>query len=203
MTAVLPVDGPVAVSLRRFSDSVHSFADRRPVWSNGVARWEPPIYGKMRTALSGRSAFRTGRRAADSRIPARTGVLDWLVTVDQTVAGWGPGAGTVDRLKALTHRSWRPQDSLQLERWSDQLADWATEAATVLGDAKTVVPLRGIACPVCGQQHVFRHRDGEYVRTPALTVSEDGAECGSCRAAWTPEQFGFLATLLGCEALPV
>ncbi len=129
-------------------------------------------------------------------------MLDWLCQVDQTVAGWGAGGGTVHTLQSLATKTWRPQDCDQLERWTDQLTAWAVEAAQLLGEAVVAVPLRGVACPVCGDKHYFRHRDGEIVRSPALLVSESGAECLKCAAVWTTEQLPFLATLLGCEPLP-
>ncbi len=36
----------------------------------------------------------------------------------------------------------------------------------------------------------------------ALRVSEDGARCEACWAFWSPNQFHWLARLLGCEPLP-
>lgn len=129
-------------------------------------------------------------------------MLDWLCQVDQTVAGWGAGGGTVHTLQQLAAKTWRPQDCDQLDRWSDQLAVWATEAAQLLGDAVVAVPLRGVACPVCGDRHAFRRRDGETVRSPALTVSEVGAACGSCNASWDTDQLPWLARLLSGESIP-
>ncbi|MFM8857453.1 MAG: hypothetical protein ACKOI2_09685 [Actinomycetota bacterium] len=201
MTAIQVLDGPVAVSLRRFSDAVHQFVDRQPVWDAGTCRWSPPLYSRMRTAVTGRSVT-PGRKSPTSRTPARTSVLDWLCQVDQTVAGWGVGAGTVHTLQSLAAKTYRPQDCDRLEKWSDQLAAWASDAAQLLGDAAIAVPLRGVACPVCGDRHSVRRRDGEVIRSAAIVVSEAGAQCLSCLAAWSTDQLPFLATLLGCDALP-
>lgn len=140
---------------------------------------------------------RTGRRAASSRIPCRAAVLDWLHTVDHTVAEWQPGAGTIHRLRLLAAHPWRPQDCELLDDHTTQLQQWAASAVEVLGDT-VIVPLRGFACPNCNTNHVYRRRDGENVRSAALTVTEAGAECGNCGATWAVDQLEFLARLLGC-----
>jgi len=59
------------------------------------------------------------------------------------------------------------------------------------------------ACrPSCGARFVYRQGAGESVRSWALRVSEDGCECSGCRAFWPPEEFHWLARLLGCVPLP-
>ena len=198
MTAQL-ADGPIGIAHRRFADAVHKFVERQPVWTGTAARWSPGLYSRMRGSLSGSTAPRFGRRMPTSRPPARVDVIDWLATVDKEISRWAPGGGTTDRLKTMAAQSYRPQDCDKLDRWSDQLAAWATEAATLLGDAVVSIPLRGQACPNCRAKHYFRHRDGEVVRSPALLVSEHGAQCLACTATYGLE---WLARLLGCEALP-
>jgi hypothetical protein len=47
---------------------------------------------------------------------------------------------------------------------------------------------------------VYQIHDG--VRARALRVSEDGARCAACAAFWSPDQFHWLARLLGCPSLP-
>lgn len=44
----------------------------------------------------------------------------------------------------------------------------------------------------------WRRSQGTY----ALRVSELGADCLVCEASWLPEEFHWLARLLGCEAPP-
>lgn len=189
-------DGPLAVAQRRFVDNVHAFVDRIPIWDGAVCRWQPALYSRVRSALSEKS-LKSGRRIMPgSKSPCRTSCLDWLREVDATVGTWGPGGGTMHTLRLLAGRSWRPQDCGLLDDWSGRLAVWSVEASTLLHDAVVVVPLRGIACPACGGRWAYRRRDGETVRTPALTVSELGAECQLCSATWTTDQFEFLAKLI-------
>ncbi len=85
---------------------------------------------------------------------------------------------------------------------SGQLERWVVEASQLLGDETTVVSLR-MPCPSCGSRFSYRRNSGgESVRLDALRVSEDGCECLACRANWSPDQFHWLARLLGCDELP-
>ncbi len=76
------------------------------------------------------------------------------------------------------------------------------EASQLLGDGTTTVSLR-MPCPSCGSRFSYRRSSGgETVRSNALRVSEHGAERLACRAHWPPDQFHWLAKLLGCAELP-
>lgn len=181
---------------------MHSLVDEVPVWDHGVARWSEPLYTRLRGAVTARSA---GQRAvAGSRPPLRIDVLNLLVAVDAAVAGWTPGdkGGTADRLRQLTSRGWRPQDTTSMDQISDSIERWVVSASELLGDRAVAVALR-MACPVCGQRYTYRRNNaGETVRVDALRVSEGGCDCSACHAGWTPDEFHWLARLLGCEALP-
>ena len=134
------IDGTLQLAQRRFADAIHQFVDRTPAWEHGVMRWTPSLYSRVRASLApGRTGGNHGRRMPGSRTPCRTAVLCWLCTVDSTVREWG-GGGTVHALKELAARQHRPQDTARLNDYSDQLARWAVEAASLLNDAVTVVP---------------------------------------------------------------
>lgn len=124
------------------------------------------------------------RQAFGSRLPCHTGVLTLLIEVDTTVASWEHGEGTVDRLRVLVDRGWRPQDSGQIGRMCDELQRWTVSAAELLSPAIAVwLPH---ACPRCGARDA-RRRDGcgELVRTQAaLRVQETGCSCLACGAFW-------------------
>jgi hypothetical protein len=60
-----------------------------------------------------------------------------------------------------------------------------------------------LPCPRCGARFAYRRDStGESVRVWALRASVDGCMCLACRALWPPDQFDWLARLLGCPALP-
>jgi hypothetical protein len=129
--------------------------------------------------------------------------LDLLVAIDTCTTRWESGkGGTADRLHRLVGRGWRPGDVAAMDDISARLERWTIEASQLLGDAAVAVALR-LPCPTCGSRFVHRHRAGESVRSDAMRVSELGAECLACEASWSPDEFHFLARLLGCEALPV
>jgi hypothetical protein len=58
--------------------------------------------------------------------------------------------------------------------------------------------------PRCEARDAYRRRadGGELARTTALRVSETGCRCFACGSFWAPSEFGWLARLLGCPALP-
>jgi hypothetical protein len=201
-STVVDPDGPLQLSLRRFADAVHSLSDEVPVWDRGTARWSDSVYARLRGAIAARTV---GRRhvLAGPRLPCRIDVLTLVVEVDTAVAGWTPDdkGGTVERLHTLTGRGFRPQDCAVLDGYSGQLERWVLRAAELLGDRPTAVALR-LPCPSCGEKWAYRHSGAEVVRAWALKVTETGCECLACRAYWPPDQFEWLARLLGCEPLP-
>jgi len=123
--------------------------------------------------------------------------------IDQTAAVWEPnGKGTVERLRQVAGQDRRPQDCELLDGYSVTVEAWTVKAAELLGDIPPTVSLR-LPCPACGRRFYHRRNQaGENVRSWCLQISEDGCRCQVCRAAWLPEQFEFLAKLLGCPALP-
>jgi uncharacterized protein with PIN domain len=88
-----------------------------------------------------------------------------------------------------------------IDGYSVQIEKWVLAAAELLGDRAPAVALR-LPCPSCGERFVYRHNAGESVRSWALRMPEDGCDCLGCRAFWPPEEFHWLARLLGCAPLP-
>jgi hypothetical protein len=128
--------------------------------------------------------------------------LALVVEIDTMVGAWEPdGKGTVGRLHQLAGHGWRPQDCELLEGYSTQVEKWLIGAGELLGDRQVAVALR-LPCPSCGERFVHRRSGDEWVRVWSLKVTEEGCECQGCRAFWPPNQFEWLAKLLGCAALP-
>jgi hypothetical protein len=194
-------DGPLALVRRRLDEAVHALADPIPLWDRGTARWSDPVYARLRASLVGRTL--RGRVAmAGSRLPCRLDALALCVEIDRAVSVMQPGkGGTVDRLHALTGRGWRPQDCQLLDGYCGQIERWVVAAAELLGDRQVAVALR-YPCPACGERYTYRRSGDEWTRAWALKVTEDGCSCQVCRAVWPPNQYEFLARLLGCVALP-
>jgi hypothetical protein len=193
-------DGPLALARRRLDDAVYTLASPAPMWADGMRLWVDPLYGRLREALSGGRTVRR-RRAHAARPPCRVDVLALLIAIDATVGAWEPhGKGTVDRLRQLAARDWRPQDCRLLDDYSGRLEGWAASAVELL-DETPVVALE-VPCPSCGASFAYRRGGaGDQVRTRALRVSEAGCACRACGAFWGPERFEWLARLLGCTTL--
>jgi hypothetical protein len=118
------------------------------------------------------------------------------------VGRWEPhGKSTVERLHELAGRGWRPQDCALVDGHSGLLEWWALAAAELLAEHPKVS--LELPCPRCGASIVYRRNSsGESVRVWALRVGEDGCLCLACRSFWSPDQFDWLARLLGGQALP-
>ncbi len=198
----LEVDGQLEPAQHRLDAVVHALVDPVPVWDRGTCRWTESVYSRLRQALRGRQGAGGVHLVAGSRAPCSIAALDLVVAIDCCVERWEPGKGdTVDKLHRLVGQGWRPQDTTLMDDISARLERWTVEASQLLGDETAVVGLR-LPCPVCGQRYTHRHKAGESVRSDALRVSELGADCLACGASWSPEEFHWLARLLGCEELP-
>jgi hypothetical protein len=156
---------------------VHALVDLVPLWDHGVARWSDSAYVRLRAALVGRTA-RSRAAVAGSRLPCRIDALTLLVDIDQSVAAWEPDGkgGTVERLRTLTARGFRPQDCGLIDDYCGQIERWVIGAAELLGDRQVAVALR-LPCPSCGARFVYRRSGSESVRAWALQVTESGCEC--------------------------
>jgi hypothetical protein len=196
---VTTTNEPLALARQQLENAVAALADPVAVWDGGACRWADPVYAQLRSALTGKSTRRV--RAFGSRMPCSIAVLELLCAIDATVGSWeAHGKGTIDRLHPLAGRGWRPQDCPVIDGYCDRLQRWAVAAAELLGPEPRVY-LRQ-PCPRCGARYAYRDRGGEHVRAPALRVSENGCQCGTCGASWDPGQFHWLARLLGCPGLP-
>jgi hypothetical protein len=194
-------DGPLLLARRRLDDAISALADPTPVAVDGCYRWVDPVYVRVRGALRGQ-AIRRHTTVNRSMLPCRADVLTWLIDVDNTVARWEPDAKTtIERLHRLAARTFRPQDCWLIDGYSRLLEWWVLSAGELLAEHPTVS--LELPCPRCGASIVYRRNSsGEAVRVWALRVSGEGCVCVKCRAWWSPDQFDWLAKLLGCQALP-
>lgn len=182
-----PGDWPEAA--QRLADAVRALANPQPVSVDGVCRWQPPLYDRLRGALNGRRPVRRYSRVQRSRLPCSIAALAWLVDIDTTVAGWEHGKTTVDRLHQLAARGWRPQDCDLINGYYARLERWSFTAEELLGEHPSVA--LELACPRCEARFAYRRSNGwgDQVRVWALKLSADGCTCLACGAFWEPERF--------------
>jgi hypothetical protein len=79
-------DGPLPLARRRLGDAVHALADPQPVAINGAYKWGSPLYVELRASLRGSKTYRTGLQR--SLLPCRIDLLNLLIDIDRTSAGW-------------------------------------------------------------------------------------------------------------------
>lgn len=158
----------------------------------------PSLYDQLATNLAARQG--DTRTPAQSLPPLWVDALQLRAEIDGEVKTWAPGGGsTPDRLTKLADKSWRPQDTDTVYAKARRLAGWCDSIVNLLDpEHKKFIDA---ACPSCGRRHVHRRDSaGEMVRQPALVVITNiGASCQHCEAAWSPDRYLFLCRLLGFE----
>lgn len=102
--------------------------------------------------------------------------------------GW-----TVERLKALERKKWRPQDTAAVFKIGRDLEGFVKRIDTLF--APRPIPLPD-PCPECDEKTVYRDGDGEQIRSSALQITDAGCTCGGCGANWPIEQLSMLGRLL-------
>lgn len=139
-----------------------------------------------------------------ARLPLWAAGLDLLIKIDATTKRWHPDYDptspenpTVLRLQALDTRTWRPQDTSDVETIATTITGWCDQIAAFFA-AKPLELTE--PCPRCRAKWAYRDTDGDGkpIRQRALHVTVDRAACGNCHATWPPDQFQFLGKLLRC-----
>lgn len=144
----------------------------------------------------------TGRRELSATAVTWIEALRLRIEIDQRIELEQPMfrgvPPTVGRLREIAKRGWKPSQARYVDRFAGALQDWAKEIEELLNPQ----PQWTLAaeCPNCGQAIVYgTDSAGERVRKPALSIGPQGCVCQRCRTVWTPDQFLFLARVLGYE----
>lgn len=199
MTAVQS-DGALQPALSRLEDMVYALVEPTHRYIAGKWCTAPSLYMQLWDATAASVGEYGG--VARSLPPVWIDSVQLRIEIDTAVEAWHPQlAGvppTVGRLRGLTKRNWRPQDTRGIEQIADACEGWVKDINTLLDPPpRWTLPA---ACPRC-MVAVVRRKDsgGELVRQPALQLSAGGCRCIACQAFWPPLQFTFLASLLGYE----
>lgn len=204
MNVVEPVDedGALQPALQLLGDAIHRLCGPRSQFMEGKLLWSESRYMQLRDATAGEQVNTGGGGGSKSRPPFWTDAFDLLKEIDESVACWQPAYDgvppTVGRLRWIEARSWRPQDCRQIGQITGAVAEWAAQVDALLDPPRRwTLPN---PCPRCGKAVVYRKDPGgESIRQPALQIGTEGCSCANCRAVWPPDQFEFLARVLGYE----
>jgi len=159
----------------------------------------PSLYQQVAEAVQSHRAGGGGKWAG--QFPFWADALVLLNEIDAEVLKMHPAphgwrGWTVQRLTAVRQRGWRPQDCGVMLGWAEKLDVFAKRAEALF--APKPIPLSD-ACPECGEKTVYRNQDGEFVRSAALQITDDGATCGSCKANWPVERLELLGKILAAN----
>jgi hypothetical protein len=198
-------EAPLVLSTRKLADAVDALAHTQyhtvRLEDDGRRRLKRVrlacLYDQLVDAVSAHRGGRGGSWAGQFPFWADAHVL--LCEIDAAVLAMHPAphrwtGWTVERLAALTAHPWRPQDCAEIDAYTRLIESFVKRGEGLFNPKP--IPLAD-ACPDCGEKTVYRDKDGEEVRTPALQITEDGATCGACRANWPLERLPMLGRILG------
>ena len=200
-------DGDLPSTLDAFSDAIRALCAPQTTVLGGrtmvtVSRW-----WQLQGAKAGEQVNGGGGGGDKSQPPCWLDAIDLAVRVERGIESWGrrrnlwhPGSdcGTPGRLYVLEETLWRPQDCHALAALTKKLVEWTVAIDELLDPPRRwTLPA---ACPAtgCGKAFVYRRDSGgDMVRQPALQIGPEGCVCGACHAKWPPDQFVWLAGLIG------
>lgn len=219
MTSPAPLeeDGNIVAAMRRLDNAISALIDSKPTTrqlddDSTRIEWLDPLYTQLVEAIPGEKKHRTGVSA--SQPPLWIDATDLLQKINSTVVSWEKNwpillpsmwkfayedeYPTIQRLRILSRRKWRPQDTSKVDSYAALLESWAEKIIDLLADTpKLTLPN---PCPSCDTAIVYRHDSaGDLVRRPALQIGANGCECQNCHYVWAPEYFQHLANVLGYE----
>lgn len=213
-------DGDLRATRRTLADSIHKLVGRRTLHidrdvlgdhynpRDPQVVWGDSLYHQLVDAVTAAQGTQHGGHAR-SLPTVHLSAVQLLTKIDKTVRTWQPDPGifdgdlateptpeTVRRLHLIADTTWRPQDCQLLAGWAKKINGWIDKIGEIL-DPTPMVTLSN-PCPACGTAIVYRKDDaGETVRQPALQIGKTGCECQHCHHTWSPDQYVFLARVLG------
>jgi hypothetical protein len=195
------VDGALQPARQALQDAISDLIDPRPEPSDQGTQWLDSRYHDLRDALTSQ---RIGSRSKpQSQPPAWLDAIDLLKTIDQRARELEPSwpisecdeYPTIQRLRQLDARKWRPQDVQEIDTITGDLNKYAVDIDKLFSNPPKYLP---DPCPRCRNTHARRLDDeGKPTRIPALAITDDGCTCNVCKEYWPPERLMFLGRVLG------
>lgn len=196
LTVVTPVmvktsDGPVLVQARPLLEelqaAVHPSGEWKARSSGSVGSGAPCDLTALRMMC---------------QVQEETAELYWRIRSAPGVPVRRPGLGGYSLLERIRFVAEHAETAGVVADAVKVFAGWVADIERLLGPPK-VVPLRGIACPACGEATTPTFDDtGELVNVAALTVTlseTPRARCGECGAGWAGAEVADLAAQVGAK----
>ena len=202
-------DGDLPAALSALRQAVDRLTAERTALINGQPVVAPRLVDQVADSIAGRQG--TGNHQA-ARSPPNVWVdaVDLLNDMDTALRIWERNlppfhippaiapATTVQRIRALADRRWRPQDTGRVQKLRLALVGWARDIDELLHPPRRMSLAGGL--PGVQRNHGVPHRCGRRPRTragPAKSTLKRGCICLACKASWGPERFLFLCEVLG------
>lgn len=175
------------------ADALHDLCStQRATTPTGAIITAPCLYVQLQTATRDPdSVCRTGGAGGRHGEPVWIDGLVLLEEIDRTTIEWAGERGhTMSLLRNLELKKWRPQDAGVIADIASTIRQWAARARQLLDGEATKEILA--PCPWCKREFVYRHANGENVKSRALTMTTEGAKCSACHHRWPKHQLGLL-----------
>lgn len=208
----LPIeDGNLPAARHQLDIAISNLIDPKPQTTpDGHIHWLDSLYQQLIEEIPGQQG--TGHGVPRSIPPLCLDAAALLTEIDTAITCWEPNwpiplpsinpwayeddHPTVLRIRQLSTRKWRPQDTHSIQQIANNIQSWCSGIKAIL------TPTRRWAlpnpCPACNTATVHRKDSaGETVRQPALQIGPNGCECQCCHHKWAPEYFQHLANVLG------
>lgn len=175
----------------------------------------PALLAQLRDAVFGGGVADGAGNSMKAKLPIQAAALDLYMLIDRQITeAWvaafnrPPNADRIETLLA-EWAAWAQDETLVTVANRDVYArDAASGWVAAIEDYLNPPRLAEISapCPTCEVENIYRHQDGEEVRTTALSFVRDRqtgetlrAECRACGVQWQPSQFEFLANMIGLK----
>lgn len=211
-----PTDGQLQPARKALADAISDLIDPRPQPTDQGLQWLDSRYSDLREALTAQRIGSSHKPA--SKPPGWLDAIELLARIDAAVHGWEPAwpisdcdeYPTIQRLRQLDARKWRPQDTALVARIASDIAAFI-QAIDKLLEPPRIIYLAN-PCPECAKTETYRKPEaaGEPpIRVAALQITYDAtcdgdhkdthiqASCNHCRTIWTKDQLGILGRRIG------
>jgi hypothetical protein len=200
-------DGDLGQTRHELDDAIHLLCGPQTVILGDRTLITDSRWLQLMGAKHGENSQGGGGGGSKSKSPCWDDAIDLSVEIENAVGDWEEKsakrkrgrAAVPDRLHRISRfNHWRPQDCIILSALAAQIDEWVAKIDALLDPPRRwTVPA---PCPAidCGATTVYRRDSGgDLVRSPALQINVAGCVCLACKASWPPEQFVFLAGLIG------
>ncbi|MGV7794886.1 DUF7341 domain-containing protein [Mycobacterium kansasii] len=202
MAATRPdTDGNLPAARRQLADAISALIDPRPYLTDQGLQWLDSRYCDLRDALT---AQRVGSsHKPGPKDPAWLAAIHLLKVIDRRAQTLEPAwpisdcdeYPTVQRLRQLDTRKWRPQDTELVTKIAADITKDAADIDALFAPSPKFLP---DPCPSCHHSHARRLDDeGKPTRIPALAITDDGCRCNVCKEHWPLDRLMFLGRVLG------